>query len=641
MRIDFLKRMIPFGLLAIVAAPAAALTLSSPLRPGDVFGTHHTATALYQYRVNSVVSTITGVGFGGVASDTAGSLWFSYGDGTSENPFSIEMIPFGTTTSAVKISGADLSVPTGASAIRDIVLDSTGNLYAMFYGGSNSVVKYAPNGSGGFLAGVVLGSFGGSFADGGAGRLDLSVDEQYLVTGNRSTMRLHTMNTTDGVVGSAGPGASLSGGAQIGALGPDAVVFSESAGLSVTSFNPTTGATGTSSVRLVDPGAFVDGATYVPELGRTYFTYRAAGGTIRYATDRQLAAASANGVALDGAALPLIYAGSVAYVNRDLAVATPPPLAAPVGWGDLFIVDYSLRSVHQYRDGTLLGSLDFGENTLLGGVYSDRQGGVAIAGNGIGVYRVASGESQGQWLITPDQLGSGAVRDTVFGRDGSIYLSYLGDNGRVDKFTATADGYVKTTLGSFGIASGDYGNLHMWLTDNGKYLLTSGRGDNRIVAMSTADGSTTTWQASGFSLAAEMVLDPVAGDYIYFGTDITSGAQRLRGLAFDPESGVFGTETDILTSSQSWVDALVFDPQTGDLYMSVRNNQLRMATYEQLLAARDGTLIDIGALPLVVSSGLVQVARDMAITTVPEPGSVILLACGVLGFLAVRHRRRA
>lgn len=251
---------------------------------------------------------------------------------------------------------------------------------------------------------------------------------------------------------------------------------------------------------------------------------------IAYVTDSQLAAAAGSGVALDAASLSSVYMGSAAYVNRDLAVTTPVPLPAPVGWGDLFVVDRNLRRVHQYRDGTLLGSIAFDADDLIGGVHADRRGGVYIAGNGLGVYRVASGQSQGEWLIAPDQLGSGTVRDTVVGTDGSIYISYLGDSGRVEKFTPTADRYVKTTLGSFGIDNGDRGNLHVWLTDNGKYLLTSARSNNRIVAMSTEDGSTTTWQASGFSLAAEMVLDPVENDYIYFGTDVFEGPYRCAAL---------------------------------------------------------------------------------------------------------------
>ncbi len=541
----------------------------------------------------------------------------------------------------MKLTGSALSVPTGAAAIRDVIFDSSGSLYAMFQGGSNSIVKYAPDGSGGFLTGVVVGSFGSSFGDGGAGRLDLSADEQYLVTGSRSSGSIHTMNVTTGVVRNASPGASLAGSAQIGALGADSILFGESLGLSVTSFDTATGATGTSSVRILSPGGFVDGTTCVSELGRTYVSHRASGSAIAYVTDSQLAAAAGSGVALDAASLSSVYMGSAAYVNRDLAVTTPVPLPAPVGWGDLFVVDRNLRRVHQYRDGTLLGSIAFDADDLIGGVHADRRGGVYIAGNGLGVYRVASGQSQGEWLIAPDQLGSGTVRDTVVGTDGSIYISYLGDSGRVEKFTPTADRYVKTTLGSFGIDNGDRGNLHVWLTDNGKYLLTSARSNNRIVAMSTEDGSTTTWQASGFSLAAEMVLDPVENDYIYFGTDVFEGPYRLRGLTFDPETGAFATDAETLSSSQSWIDALTFDPQTNELYMSVRDNQVRVATYEELLAARDGTLIDIGGLPLLINSGLVNVSRDMAITTIPEPGSVALLLCGFVAVLVLRRKRRS
>lgn len=637
------------GLAIIVAtASAAPVTLNSPVLPGDVFGQHHTGYYLYQVRGGSVISkvpdpvpTTIGPGFWGVASDRAGNLWFTRGDGTVDYPFAIEKIAFGTTTSTVEVSEPDLNVPTGATAIRDVVLDSGGNLYAMFEGGSNTVMRYAPDGSGGFLPGVAVGNFASSFGDRGAGRLAFSEDQRFLVSGNWSTSRLHTMDVTNGSVQSAVPGANVSGGANIGALGLDAVVFSQQYGLSYTAFDPSTGATGASSTQLTTPNYFFDGATHVPEAGRTYFTYRLSGGTVRYATDAQLAGAAASGVPIDLATLPLVFQGADANTTRDLAVTTPSPLQSPVGWGDLFLVDYSLRAVHQYRGPDRVGTLDFGANSLVGGVYADYRGNIYIAGNGIGVYRVGSGETEGHWLVTPDQLASGlTVRDVAAASDGSLYVSYLGGNGRVEKFTPTADGYAISTLGQFGITNGDFGNLHTWLTGNGKYLLTSARGPGMIVAMSIADGSTTTWTADGFNLAAEIALDPFTSDYLVFGTDTPGGEHRLRGLSFDPETGTFGTEVDLLSSSQHWPDAMAFDPRTGDLYMSVRNSQLRMATYQQLLDARGGNFLNIGELPLLVNSSLVQIARDMAITNIPEPSAIVLLVLALLP-LGLARRRRA
>lgn len=62
------------------------------------------------------------------------------------------------------------------------------------------------------------------------------------------------------------------------------------------------------------------------------------------------------------------------------------------------------------------------------------------------------------------------------------------------------------------------------------------------------------------------------------------------------------------------------------------------STYQQVLDALGGTPFDINSLPLLVNSGLVQVARDMAVANVPEPAGLALLLSGPLGLLLLRRR---
>ena len=633
------------GFLAATADRAGALIITSSVQPGDAFGVRYDGTYLYQFRSGSVVTSAGTTMLGGVATDDGGNLWFSQGDG-SGLPFQIETIPFGQTTSSVKIDGATLNAPAGAVSVRDIIFDSAGTLYAMFEvgTGNNPVLKYAPDGSGGFLTGTTVGNFGESFGDYGAGRLTFSADERFLATGNWTTKKLHSLRVIDGTVSSADPGPNTAGGSQIIAAAPDAIVYSSDDGVQGTTFDPVTGAFGTASQQLLAPGVFIDGMTYVPAAGRLYFSDRGSGGEIRFATNAQLAAAAV-GPPIDISALGQLIQNGAAYINRDLAVIGPPDYPAAPQQGDLWVVDVNLHSVHQIRGSQKISTFTLGENGTIAGVAGDADANLYVAGTGLGVYRVAREQRQVEWLLKPDEVaGSGlTVRDVAAADDGTLYVTYLGGNGQVDKFTPGAGGYTRALLGQTGITNGDSGNLHSWLTGNGKYLITSGRNPGMIVAMDTSTGATTTWTAPGFNLSAEVALDPFSSDYLLFGTDVSGGPYHLRGVSFDPQTGTFGTTVDILnTDTDDWVDALTFDPLTGDLYMSLRNNTLVKATYAQYLAARSGIPLDIDLLPRPYTGGEVQIARDMAVTNrVPEPSALALLALGGMGLAVAAGRRRS
>jgi hypothetical protein len=321
--------------------------------------------------------------------------------------------------------------------------------------------------------------------------------------------------------------------------------------------------------------------TYVPAAGRLYISDRGSGGEIRFATNAQLLAAAV-GPPIDVASLGQLIQNGAANIDRDLAVISPPHYPAAPQQGDVWVVDSNLRSVHQFRGSQKISTFTLNGDDTIAGVAADANANLYVAGTGLGVYRVARGQRQVEWLLKPDEVaGSGlTVRDVAVADDGTLYVTYLGGNGQVDKFTLGADGYTRSLLGQTGITNGDRGNLHSWLTNNGKYLITSARGNNSIVAMDTATGATTSWTASGFNLAAEVALDPFHSDYLLFGTDASGGLYRLRGISFDPQTGTFGTTVDILnTDTDDWVDAMAFDPLTGDLYMSLRSNTLVKATY--------------------------------------------------------------
>ncbi len=630
---------------AAMSGRASALIITSPVRPGDVFGASATGTSLLQFRPGSVVSNVATTRLGGVTTDAAGNLWFSQGDGSTQ-PFQIETIPFAQTTSTVKISGATLNAPAGALSVRDIIFDSSGSLYAMFEvaAGNNPVLKYAPDGSGGFLTGTTVGNFGENFTDYGAGRLTFSADQLFLVSGNWTTKKLHAMRVIDGMIASANPGANTAGGSQIIAAAPGFILYSSDFGVQGTTFDPMTGAIGTASQQLLAPTVFVDGMTYSLAAGRLYFSDRGSGGEIRFATNAQLAAA-AIGPPIGVSSLGQFVQNGAASILRDLAVIAPPLYPAAPQQGDLWVVDTNLRSVHQIRGSQKISTFTVNGDDTIAGVASDAGANLYIAGTGTGVYRIARGQQQVEWLLKPDEVaGSGlTVRDVAAAADGTLYVTYLGGNGQVDKFTPGPAGYTRTLLGQTGITNGDRGNLHSWLTANGKYLITSGRSDNRIVAMDTATGAITTWTASGYNLVGEVAIDPLNSDYVLFGTDAGS-TYRLYGLSFDPATGAFGASvTPLDTDTDDWVDGMAFDPLTGDLYMSLRSNTLVKATYAQYLAARSGIPFDIDLLPRPFLGAEVNIARDMVVTNrVPEPSALALLALGSAGLgLCAWRRRRA
>jgi len=448
------------------------------------------------------------------------------------------------------------------------------------------------------------------------------------------------MRLTDGMMSSVNPGTNVASQTAILPSYPNLLLYSAPDGVRTVSFDQLTGQIGTSSSQLL-VGDFTDGLAYSAVAGRLYLSNRANGGEIRFATNAQLAQAMSSPISIS--TLGLLLQSGNASIDRDLAVIAPPPYPGLVQQGDIWIVDSSLRSVHQFRGGTKVSTFTLNADDMIGGVATDANANLYIAGTGLGVYRIDRNTNQVAWLLKPDEVaGVGTVRDVAVAADGTLYITYLGGNGRVDKFTPDgAGGYTRTPLGTTGLTGGDRGNHHSWLTNNGQYLLTSGRGDNKIVAMNTTTGSTTTWSLPSGNLAAEIALDPLSNAYVLFcGGDVGGGQPyQLFALSFNPNTGTFGTTPIVLnTDTDDWVDALAFDPLTGDLYMSVRYNQLVKATYAQYLLALAGSPFDIDLLPRVYTGSEVNIARDMVVTNrVPEPAAAMLLLIGAAGLLLARR----
>ena len=621
-----------------------AITITSPVMPGDVFAVNNVGSTLFQFRWNTTTSTVTDLtNLGGVTTDGMGNLWFAHGDGSAGAPFQIEMIPFAGTTSVVKLSGPTLNLPANAAGIRDILFDSAGTLYASVYltDASLRLYKYLPDGAGGFQTGVQVGSFGGGFGDYGGGRLSMSVNELFIATGVWGPQRLYSMRLTDGTMTSVNPGTNVASQTAILPSYPNLLLYSAPDGVRTVSFNQLTGEIGTSSSQLF-VGDFNDGLVYSAAAGRLYLSNRANSGEIRFATNAQLASAISSPGSVNISDLGLLLQSGNAYINRDLAVIAPPPYPGLVQQGDIWIVDTSLRSVHQFRGGTKVSTFTLNADDMIGGVATDANANLYIAGTGLGVYRIDRNTNQVSWLLKPDEVaGSGlTVRDVAVAADGTLYITYYGGSGRVDKFTPDgAGGYTRTTLGTTGLTGGDRGNHHSWLTNNGQFLLTSGRGDNKIVAMNTSTSAVSTW-ATSIVLNAEIALDPLTNNYVLFGGRDSNNYDHLYALPFDPTTGTFGTTPIVLnTDTDDWVDALAFDPLTGDLYMSVRYNQLVKATYAQYLLALAGSPFDIDLLPRVYTGSEVNIARDMVVTNrVPEPAAWVLLGIGLASLPVLRRR---
>ena len=635
----------------LTASSANAITLSSPIQAGDVFGVNNGMSGLFQVRdqVRLGITSLTNVG--GVFTDTGGDLWFCHTDSTTG--LTVETIPLGQSTSVARITQGVHGVPAGVSQVRDILLDSNGDLYALFRpGGSGaSVMKYTADGSGGFNAGTLVASTGDSFADGASGRLDPSADEAFLLTGSYSAQRLYSVQlAASNTVQSYDPPGSMTGQVALDPSRPDVLLYSHADGVYQAAFNTATGAIGGPNTLLIaDPSTTskrTDAMTFAEVADRLYVANRTRGNEIRYAAGPQLAAAAA-GTPIDMAGLPLSYVGGDVYAMRDLAVSMPQgpqiTLNSPIAPGDVFTVDANLQRLYHMRGNTAVTVIDFGGLSTIGGVFVDDSNALYItsgpAGNG-SVDRIAMGDTTSTQVLRADELlGSTPVRDAVVAADGTVYVSAGNTSGAIVKFAPGPTGYSRTDLGTFGLnLQSDRGNGHLGITPDGGYLVTATRSSNRLGSMDTITGVVQTWGPSGGipTLVGEVALSPDA-DFVVFGAG--SGAPAyLYGLDFNSATGGFGASATLLnTDANLWIDALGFDPLSGSLYLCARDSKMYVASADVVAAAMGGSPFAVRDLPVWYQGGGVSVARDFAVVT-PEPTTMLLLGGGLLA-LARRRRR--
>lgn len=329
--------------LAVLAgAPAFAATLNSPLAAGDVFLVTQNLNKLDQVRPGSVVTGISAAlarQLNGVWAG-AGSVYYSVGDTTATTPvpLAVQRFELGQTTDTQVLGGADFTGRSGQ--IRDVAVDAAGNIYTVY---TNASVDKFTN-TGGSYTRSVLGTFTSlSFGDSANGHFAMSNDGQFLVTSSRGENDLWSMNTTTGAVVQVDMGATGSSIVSMPTIDPIAgnrILFATANSNGInrlfeTTFDPVTGAIGSSVTALSLSGTIIDSLAFDPANGDLYFASRNSGGQIRKIDYATLTAARGGTPFDQNTAGTLILGHADANVARDLAfvspAAIPTPAAASMG----------------------------------------------------------------------------------------------------------------------------------------------------------------------------------------------------------------------------------------------------------------------------------------------------------------------
>jgi hypothetical protein len=342
-------------------------------------------------------------------------------------------------------------------------------------------------------------------------------------------------------------------------------------------------------------------------------------------------------------------------------LAGSPALAAtlnsPLAAGDVFLVANALNKLDQVRPGTVVTGITMPVAKQLSGVWAGAGSVYYVTGDTtatspepLAVHTFSLGQtSSTQVLGGADFTGrTGQIRDVSVDAAGNIYTVYT--NATVDKFTNTGGSYTRSALGTFtALSFGDNANGHLGMSNDGKFLITSSRGENDLWSMNTTTGAVLNVDmgATGSGIVSEAVVDPIAGNRILFATASGTNINRLWETTFDPVTGAIGSSVTALTLANvtSIIDSLAFDPANGDLYYATRNagGQIRKIDYATLTAARGGTLFDQNtAGTLILQNGDANVARDLAFVSpsaIPTPAA-LPMGVALLAGLATRRTRR-
>src|SRR3954468_21322982 len=108
--------------LASAATPVSAVSLNSPVQPGDAFFTNNNLSTLSQVRngvrQGGTIAFLGNYTLGGFFVDAGANLCLAQNDAALTTP-SVERVAVGQTTSAVVLSTADFA-GGGGTALRDL-----------------------------------------------------------------------------------------------------------------------------------------------------------------------------------------------------------------------------------------------------------------------------------------------------------------------------------------------------------------------------------------------------------------------------------------------------------------------------------------------------------------------------------------
>jgi hypothetical protein len=329
--------------LGVVAPPAGAVTINSPLTLGDIFINDNNMANLSQIRGGSRVGGQIAYGdnqrISGLATDPLGNLYL--GGNPGGTGITVERIGLGQNTSNVVLPTSEL---TGGTNIRDIAIAPDGTLYVL-YTDTAAVEKFTPNNVFGYTRtplGTLTGWTGNDLGSGH--QLSLTPDGNFLVTSSRSQNRLWSMNTTSGAIQTwttptgTGPvtGTQLTASAEsvLDPLRPNKILVPMgNDGLYVVDFDPLTGAfPNAAPTRLSNDAtaAFLDAVTF-DLAGNLVASLRDSGtiGSLRTFTEAQLVAAE-GGVPFAIRTAPALYTAGDARIARDVIVSgiVPEPATA-------------------------------------------------------------------------------------------------------------------------------------------------------------------------------------------------------------------------------------------------------------------------------------------------------------------------